>query len=196
MKILFALIFLLLLNNSWGQIDTLKYYHWEDLYAENATAFDPDTILALSFRKMKLSELPEELTQFKHLISLNLEKNKLSKLPDFIADFKQLEIIHLTSNKFTIFPIQFCRMSQLKQVYLSQNEIAVIPDCIEYIRSLEYIDLYDNPIRALPESITRLKHLKELDLSGIRFSPDFQASWKERLPNVKIVFDAPCDCMK
>ena len=191
MKVLFNLIFLLLLNNCWGQHDSLTIYKWESL----SSGVNSDTIYAISFRKMKLDSLPKELSKFHNLIYLDLDKNKLSKLPSFISEFNFLEILKVSSNKLYNFPLPLCRMPQLKRLYLSRNNISSIPNCIEYMKELQYIDLYDNPIRSLPESITKLKNLSEIDLSGIKFSPAFQESWIKKLPNTSFSFDPPCDCM-
>ena len=62
--------------------------------------------------------------------------------------------------------------------------------------NLKYIDLLDNPITQLPIELMNLKYLQEIDFTGIRFSPEFQKIWLERMPNVNLIFDAPCDCMK
>jgi Leucine-rich repeat (LRR) protein len=76
------------------------------------------------------------------------------------------------------------------------NEIAYLPSCVGGLSNLEKLDLFKNPIRKLPQELTQLKNLKLLELRSIKFSPEFQEKWEEALPNVKIMFDPPCDCMK
>lgn len=193
MKKTFALILLLTANlalNVHGQSE-LKVYEWEV-----AKTADPDTIYGISFAKMKLLEVPEELAQFTALRVLDLQHNKLTHLPDFLGDFKNLKELNASRNRLELFPLQVCRMVSLERLILNSNAFDNLPECIEFARELRYVDLYDTPIRDLPESLTHLKHLEKMDFSGIRFSPSFQKKWISLLPNVKLIFDAPCDCME
>lgn len=190
MKVLFAICCLI---STFSYSQQYNFYGWEDL---QEMPHDPDTIYAISMRKLKLTDIPKKLFQYKNLKALDLTRNQLTALPDELANFLELEYIDLERNKLTIFPIQFCRMSSLMYINLGLNGIEVIPHCIGGIVALEKIYLYDNPVIALPEELEQLKKLKYLDLSGIRFSPEFQKSWLDRLSNVRIDFDAPCECMK
>jgi hypothetical protein len=194
MKARFVIILLLSFNpNLWAQFENNigLIYDWEE-----AKSAHPDTVFAISFAKLRLKELPVELSRFKNLRILNIEKNRLVSLPDFIADFNQLEELNVGRNKLETFPIQVCRMSTIKILILNRNNFESIPACISVLKELNYLDLYDCPIRKIPDSIESLKELKEIDLSGIRFSENFQEYWKKKLPNVKLDFDAPCDCME
>ncbi len=188
MKKQFALILLLWSSFSFGQDQ--KLYDWEVAQGAN-----PDTIYAISFEKLKLTEVPADLVRFTKVTHLNFSKNRLTQLPDFIKDFKELEYLDLGKNEFSTFPIQICQLSELKTLILNRNAIYSIPDCIEYAVNLELLDLYDNPISSLPESMMRLTQLKKIDFTGIRFNKEFQKKWSELLPNTELVFDAPCECM-
>jgi Leucine-rich repeat (LRR) protein len=79
---------------------------------------------------------------------------------------------------------------------IGNNLFETIPSCISGISNLEYLDLYDTPIRNLPVSLEELDHLQKIDLSGIKFSPEFQESWLQRMPEVTWEFDPPCACMR
>ncbi len=187
----YVLIFLLSFSAlAFSQEQPVVIYDWEDVQQAS-----PDTIFGLSLTKLKLKELPEELKKYKHIKELHLEKNKLEYLPDFITDFEYLETLNLEKNELEIFPLQICRMKALKHLSIGKNYFEQIPECIGNVQTLEYIDLIDTPISKLPEALVTLKNLKEIDFTGIRFSPNFQESWTKLLPNVKLVFDAPCDCM-
>jgi hypothetical protein len=188
MKRTFAII--LLLWSSAVNAQDVKMYTWEEALNAN-----PDSVFGITFEKMKLTEVPEKLAQFKKLRFLNLSKNKIEQVPNFIGDFSELEVLNVERNKLTIFPLVVCRLTKLKELIVNRNEITEIPECIEYAVSLEYIDIYDNPVGGLPESLARLKNLKNIDITGIRYSPKFQEQWIKTLPNVELIFDAPCDCM-
>lgn len=192
MKKLFGLILMLFVSvNSFCQTDSIQMYRWEEVLSA-----EPDTVFGISLSKMKLDSLPDELKKFRNLVILDAGKNKLKELPEFVAEFHALKVLNLEKNNLDILPIEICRMQGLERLILNRNNIEKLPDCFGYVEQLKYIDLYDNPIRTLPESLTQLSNLDEIDLSGIKFSPTFQNSWKSKLPNVKFVFDAPCDCME
>ena len=193
MKARFVIIFLLSFNpNVWAQFENKigLIYDWEAVKSAH-----PDTVFAISFAKLKLKELPVELSRFKKLRILNIEKNRLVALPEFISDFNQLEELNVGRNKLETFPMQLCRMSSIKILIMNRNNFESIPACISVLKELKYLDLYDCPIRKIPDSLESLEELKKIDLSGIRFSEGFQEYWKKKLPNVKWEFDAPCDCM-
>jgi Leucine-rich repeat (LRR) protein len=193
MSRIFALFFLTAVSLAvCGQENfDFRVYNWEEVQSAN-----PDTIFGISFEKLKLESVPPELARFKQLKSLDFQKNKLKEIPDFISEFPYLEKLNLEKNLMEYFPIQICRMKSLTHLILSRNYFESVPECIGMVTSLVYMDFYDTPIRHLPQSIENLKNLKEIDFSGIKFSPTFQKSWIARLPNVKVIFDAPCDCME
>lgn len=172
--------------------DSVITYHWDDL----PETYNPDTIISLSFDKLKLETLPSALQEFKNLRYIDLGRNKLTELPDYFAEFNQLKEINLDKNRITTFPLEICQMDSLTDLILSRNQISRVPDCIEYAENLKYLDFYDNPIRHLPEGFERMKNLEKVDFSGIRFTPEFQEKWIRRMPQVEFVFEVPCDCMK
>ena len=193
MKILFVLILLLSSPLGNAQVpDSVRTYHWGELPAE----FDADTIISLSFYKMKLDSLPDSLEFFENLQYLNLGKNRLTELPNYFSKFISLKILNFEKNRFDVFPLVICQLESLERLIVNRNFISRIPDCIEYAESLEYIDFYDNPISYVPESFERLHNLKKVDFSGVKFGPSFQRKWITRMPDVEFVFEAPCDCME
>lgn len=193
MKQIFGLIFLLSCSyNTFSQNESgVVVYDWE--VAKNASV---DTVFGISFEKYKLEYLPDELRNFIHLQVLDLQKNKLKELPDYIKTFEELKEINAEKNLLEYFPVQICSLTKLTHLRLGRNYFENLPDCIGNVSTLEYMDFYDTPIRELPQSLDRLKNLKEIDFTGIKFSPSFQKSWTARLPNVKVIFDAPCDCLE
>ena len=194
MKLLFVIIYLIGCSHfcfSQKQNEEITIYNWSEIQDAH-----PDTIYGISFAKLKLETLPSELANFKNLRILDLRKNRISEIPNFMFGFEKLEIIDLEKNKLETFPVEFCRLFSLKQIKIGYNYFGSIPSCIGNLSNLEYLDLYDNPLGDLPTSLANLPNLKKVDLSGIRFSPSFQNSWKARLPMVELVFDAPCDCME
>lgn len=187
----FVLFWLLLLSErSFAQTD-FRMYSWEE--AKNCS---PDTIYGISFRKMKLDSLPEELAKFKNLQSLDVSFNKLKSLPAFLANFTRLEEIDFSKNKFTNFPEVVTDISSLKKISFNRNGIAQISEKVSSLRKLEYLDFWDNPIARFPEAFAELPNLKTIHAEGIKYGPKFQQRWIGRLPGCTIFFDPPCDCIE
>jgi len=187
-----GVIFLLYSLISYSQESEIKVYHWEEL----PISYNADSIIGLSFSKMKLTSFKVDLAQFRNLKVLDLSKNKLSELPIGLDSLLFLKEINLGKNEFQGFPIGLCKLETIERLILNKNNIEIIPSCIGYLFNLKYIDLLDNPITQLPIELMNLKYLQEIDFTGIRFSPEFQEIWLERMPKVNLIFDAPCDCMK
>ena len=115
--------------------DKLQIYSWAE-----AQSLDPSEVFAISFQKMKLTEVPPELEKYKHVTYLDFSKNKLTSLPQFIGDFKDLETLNLHKNKLLNFPLAICRMENIQKLILSRNSFTQLPECIEYLTKLAYID--------------------------------------------------------
>ncbi|PWL27310.1 MAG: hypothetical protein DCO96_11220 [Fluviicola sp. XM-24bin1] len=193
MKMLFAISLLLLTSPTFAKVpDSVEVIHWADV----SDSTDREQVVALSFHKLKLEELPAELAEFKNIQYLILAKNRLSDLPDFIGEMKGLIYLDLSQNKFKTLPDEVCQLTSLQKLILNRNDLQTLPACISGASSLTYIDLWDNPIRTLPESLISLENLKKIDLSGIKFSPSFQEDWYAKLPKVKFIFEEPCNCME
>lgn len=174
-----------------SQTDSVKVYTWSEVVDAN-----PDTIYGISFSKMKLTEVPEELTKFQKLRILDLSKNKLNSLPEFLGNLSSIEELNISRNDFEIFPVEICKLSNLRTLIANRNAFYVLPECIGYLSKLEYLDLWETPISSFPESIVNLKALKEIDLQGIMYGPTFQNEIKKKIPWVTFKFDPPCKCME
>lgn len=190
MKYIFVLFSLVLTSNVFGQAD-FKVYDWDEL-----AECDPDSIYGISFRKRKMDSIPFELIKFKNVRYLDFERNKLKEVPLFVKQFSYLEYLNLGKNELINFPLALCKMENIKTVLLHMNEISYLPSCIGEMKGLESLDLFKNPIRKFPDELAKLQNLETLELRSIKFSPEFQEKWEEALPNTKIMFDPPCDCMK
>lgn len=190
MKLLFVISFLLFTTiNCFAQkIETYSL--------EQALAANPDTIFALDLSHLKLDTVPAEIAKFTHLTYLDLSKNKLSKLPDFLADLEYLKTVNISKNKFDVFPLVLTRIDSLTVLLANRNQFDRLPESIGYCKNLEVVDFWETPIMSIPESFYALPKLKKIDLQGIKYSPTFQKKLKDRLPNVEIKLDPPCDCME
>jgi len=171
--------------------DTLKVYSWEE-----ALKAPRDSVFALDASHLKWEAIPAELYEFKKLKQLDISKNKLTDLPSEFGVFKNLLVIDASRNKMDHFPIGLCQLTGLHKLLLSRNFMTTLPECIGYFKNLTYLDLWDNPIGELPEQLGKLTALKTVDLRGILFNQKFQDGWRAKMPQVKWLFDAPCECIK
>jgi Leucine-rich repeat (LRR) protein len=192
MKLLYVVSFLLLtMINCFAQKIEIKTYSLEQALLAN-----PDTIFALDLSHLKLDTVPFEIAKFTRLNYLDLSKNKLSKLPDFLADLEYLKTVNISKNKFDVFPLVLTRIDSLTVLLANRNQFDRLPESIGYCKNLEVVDFWETPIMSIPESFYALPKLKKIDLQGIKYSPTFQKKLKDRLPNVEIKLDSPCDCME
>lgn len=189
MKQLLVFLWLISSNLLFAQPDSVRFYTMDEVL--NAS---PDTIFAISLKKSKLTEIPAELLKFKQLKYLDLEKNEIHDvLP--LGEFKELIYLNLSRNNLEYFPVSVCQMAHIEELVLNRNNFQIVPSCINYCTELRKIDFWETPVRSLPAEMKSLKKLELIDFSGVRMNPTSHKKLKEQFPNVKLVLDAPCDCL-
>lgn len=176
--------------SSKAQVDSVRFYSLDELKSANA-----DSVVAISLRKQKLDSLPELLFQFTHIKYLDLGKNNLNNL-NGLNQFSDLVYLNIEKNRLFYFPIAVCSMPELEELVLNRNEFTNVPSCIENCSKLRRVDLWATPVTDFAEQLSKVKSLEELDLSSIKMSPTFQNKLETLFPNVKLIIDAPCDCME
>lgn len=186
-----ALFWLLLLADPALAQQDFHVYSWDQ-----AQKCSPDTVYAISFKKMKLDSLPAELARFTQLRALDLSFNRLERLPVFMGDFRELEDIDFSKNKFSDFPEILFSLKKLKKIRFNRNSISSIPERVSELQQLAYLDFWDNPLARFPEAFLDLPELRTIHAEGIKYGPKFQKRWIESLPNCRIFFDPPCDCVE
>lgn len=189
MKHLLVILWLISSNLLIAQLDSVRFYTLDEV-----TNASPDTIFAISLRKSKLTEIPDELLRFKHLKYLDLEKNNIHNvLP--LGEFKELVYLNLSRNDLQYFPVSVCQMADIEELVLNRNSFQTVPPCINYCTKLRKIDFWETPVRSLPAEMQALKNLEVIDFTGVKINPTGQKKLKEQFPNVDLRLDAPCDCM-
>lgn len=189
MKHLHVVIYLLISCFSSAQADSIHFYSLEELKTAH-----PDSVLAISLKKQKLTELPEELFRFTKIRYLDLEKNEFGDLSR-LGEFTELVYLNVGKNKLINFPVAICQLKNIEELILNRNDFSYIPPCINYCQKLTSIDLWETPVTSLPNEMHSIPTLKSIDFSGVRMNPTQQKNLKELLPNVKLILDAPCDCL-
>jgi len=180
----------------YGQLlDSISLDTTKILTLDQALKTNPLKVYKLTLRKHKLTELPQEIYQFKNLQYLDISKNKIHQFPKEIATFKYLQILNISGNNLDLITREIGFLVYLKELDAGQNHIVEIPPEIKYLKKLKKIDLWGNEISTLPTEITELKdNLKWLDLRVILMSNKEHRRIEGLLPNTKIKFSKSCSC--
>ena len=188
-KTFVPILILFVLNSSFSLISQRCYSLKE---ARNAPL---DSVFYLKISRKKLTEIPPQVFTFKNLKGLDLSKNRLVKISPKIEELSMLEKLNLSKNRFEVFPKEIVRLENLRELVLGSNQLGYIPKSILKYPKLEELDMYDNPIGDLGDGIFSLTSLRKLDLRGLMYNAKSQAEIRNRLPNVKVLFDLPCNCI-
>ena len=189
------------MNKIYVIILVLQLSSWDSLFSQSYISLKetkhhhPDSIMYLRISRKKLQSFPSEIWKYRKLKGLDLSKNKLSSISDSICLLTDLEELNLSKNKLTDFPLQLLACNRLLKLNLSSNYIRVIPNDVSKCYELREFDLYNNPIEDIGSGLSMLKNLVELDLRGLMMNKNKQKEILEKLPDVHVRFDAPCNCI-
>lgn len=193
--ILSATLFVLLPLFQFGQIldstelaNTFSYTSIEEALKE------PDKVIRLELRKMKLKEFPVEIFQFKNLQYLDISKNAIRYVHDSLHLIPNLQFFNASKNKIEQMPPTIGKLTQLKSLNWNNNELISIPYQIGNLSELQYLDLWSNNLSYFPESLSKLNQLRVMDLRSIMINAVQQERLHQLLPNTKIEMDRPCNC--
>tara|TARA_B100000767_G_scaffold272107_1_gene299101 strand:+ start:1255 stop:1830 length:576 start_codon:yes stop_codon:yes gene_type:complete len=190
MKIVYALILIVFALSFSFTLTGQRYYTLKE--TRNVSQ---DSVFYLKISRKKLTEIPPEVFSFKNLKGLDLSKNRLVKVSPRIVELSQLEELNLSKNRFEFFPKETISLENLRVLILGSNKLGYIPMSIAKHLKLEELDMYDNPIGDLGEGIFSVPTLRRLDLRGLMYNVKSQAEIRNKLPNVKVLFDPPCNCI-
>ena len=190
MKVGYALILILLVFNGSYTASGQTYYKLKE-----ALHLSKDSVYFLKVSRKKLTQIPPVVFTFKNLKGLDLSRNRLASISPKILELSELEKLNLSRNRFEIFPKEPSRLENLRVLILGSNKLGYIPNHIAKYPKLEELDMYDNPIGDLGDGIFLLQSLRRLDLRGLMYNEKSQAEIKNKLPNVEVLFDPPCNCM-
>lgn len=121
-------------------------------------------ILELGFNQF--SQLPANLSSFKHLEELSLDGNFLTELPASIQDLHTLTALSIAGNKLDKISAKIAYLTRLQKLNLSNNQLSVVPPSIVEMTQLTDLLLTGNPMRQLPVNLGSLARLELLDCQG------------------------------
>lgn len=111
------------------------------------------SIETLSLDHNQINSLPDSINTFKKLKGLYLKDNEISKISDNLGKLNHLEELNLSENKINSLPDSIINLKNLRSLYLSGNQLQTIPEQLGNINSLKSIDLSHNPLKVIPENI-------------------------------------------
>ncbi|HKX26607.1 MAG TPA: COR domain-containing protein [Blastocatellia bacterium] len=149
------------------------------------------TILDLS--RMRLTRLPETLSQLTHLQWLNLSYNQMTEVPEWLGQLTQLWWLNFSHNQLTEVPESLGGLVRLHTLNLSGNRLKQLPGGLGGLMLLQSLNLFGNQLSELPESLAELKHLNELELYGNPLTPELDAADNEGLDAVRRYLRARTD---
>lgn len=195
-KFLISALFIGFSINAKAQLLSLAELDTSPTYTlEEALQQDPLTVYKLTLKKRKLTELPNEILEFKNLQFLDLQKNKLIVFPINITTFKYLQELNITANKIEIVTKELGELIHLKRFLAGSNIIVSIPREIKNLKELRVLDLWGNNIGTLPYEIQELQNnLQEIDMRQIKMNKTEHNKIQDLLPNTKIRFSEACNC--
>ncbi len=120
----------------------------------------------LGLSKLKLAEVPSEITQLTALTHLDLTWNQITTLPKEIGNLTSLTHLDLTWNQITTLSKEIGNLTSLAHLDLTWNQITTLPKEIGNLTSLIRLDLTSNQITTLPKEIGNLTSLTHLNLTS------------------------------
>lgn len=114
----------------------------------------------------ELTSFPKELFLYRDTLEiLDLSNNWLSQVPDEIVQFKKLKILFLSNNRFTRFPLILGQCPSLSMIGFKSNQITFIPEHA-FPETLQWLILTDNSLESIPSSIGKCRPLEKVALAG------------------------------
>lgn len=90
-------------------------------------------------------QLPDDITQLKHLKTLEISENPIEYLPANIGDLKFLEHFSVEKSLLKELPESLGNLSSLKKLYMGSTEIKDIPDSFFDLTQVEICQVDGNP---------------------------------------------------
>lgn len=113
-----------------------------------------------------LKQFPEEILLLADTLEvLDLSDNQLTELPDSISQLKHLKIIFFENNNFIRFPKALSKCPLLNMIGFKSNHIETVPENA-FPPLLKWLILTNNHIKKIPKSIGNCLLLQKCTIAG------------------------------
>ena len=134
------------------------------IYKNEFNNYDQKKTTMLFLEDEEISEIGNEICDFKNLREIYLSKNKLTLLPDEIYKLKKLKYLNVSNNSMYFLSEKISKLSKLKFLDLSKNCIKNIPNLCS-LKNLKILNLGQNKLKECVLSFFTLYNLEELLLN-------------------------------
>jgi hypothetical protein len=104
------------------------------------------------------------------IVGLSTHLNKLTQVPPQIHDLKHLISIHLVEDRLELIPPEIYKLKNLKALHLDTYHLAELSAEIKNLKNLTKLSIHSNVLATLPDEIWDLKNLTELSISADQLS--------------------------
>ena len=112
----------------------------------------------------KLTEIPEEVFELKHLKVLTLSNNKILTISEYLGNLTNLITLNLGDNQLATLPENLDNLTSLTALYLEENQLTTLPENLGNLTNLTALYLGRNKLTTLPENLGNLTNLTALYL--------------------------------
>ncbi len=122
-------------------------------------------------------ERKHEKLDLSNYYSTNIQ-DKLTKIPEQVFELKHLKILILNNNRIYEIPKYIENLANLTHLYLSENQLSTIPESVENMANLTWLDLGGNQLSSIPEFMVNMANLTWLSLARNQLSsiPEFMGN--------------------
>ncbi|KXZ51889.1 hypothetical protein GPECTOR_11g323 [Gonium pectorale] len=141
-------------------------------FVELVKKYNPH-ITELELSSNDLTDLPDELEEFRYLRILRLKYNQFRRIPAVVYRLQQLMVFDISGNKVQKLDEAVGHLTLLKELDISGNEVTTLPDSLASLPKLEVIQLENNRLEVLPDNLGELASVIKMDLStnNLRYLP-------------------------
>lgn len=134
-----------------------------------------DTLEILDLTRNALTDLPDDLTQFKQLRILFCSSNQFKHLPEVLGACSQLSMIGFKANHIQHVSESSIPTANLRWLILTDNQVEHLPNALGDCAKLQKLMLAGNRLRTLPDSMRACHALELLRIAANRFEtlPDW-----------------------
>lgn len=127
-----------------------------------------NTLQKFTFSSCRIKAIPDQIFQFKNIISLEFHNTGLRELSNTITELINLEELLISLNEIRELPEDIHLLQKLHTLECNHNNFQVVPDSLSNISNLRNLTFNNNPLKELPIWVSKKKKLRSLDLSGVK----------------------------
>ena len=114
----------------------------------------------------RITEIPTEIENCKHLKSIIANASRLSKIPKSIGNLKKLRVLNLGYCKITTVPEELGNVTSLWSLILGANQLNSLPASFSQLKNLTFFSAALNKLTEFPKATLGMDSVGNLWLHG------------------------------